>query len=255
MSGDERRARGIADVRRPRLRKTDRMRKPDTVPPPPVEHSRRRILLVLLVASMLGLLLSFDELHVGLLALLERAEPVIQAHPLLGVVIFVLLSAGSAMLAFFSSMPLIPVAVYTWGEWLTGVLLWLGWWLGGWFAYGVGSLLHRPLIATERTTRLLEFYRTQVSGQTSFVVVLLVQLALPSEIPGYLFGLLRVPLRIYLLALALAELPFAAAAVLAGDSLLQQRGSGLLLLAVLALGLSLGALALLRRRLRRDDRH
>lgn len=230
------------------------MSEPDPVPASPVAHSWRRVLFVLLVAAMLGLLLSFDELHAGLLVLLARAEPVIQAHPVLGALVFVLLSAGSAMLAFFTSMPLIPVAVYTWGEWLAGLLLWLGWWLGGLFAYSVGSLLHRPLIATERTTRLLEFYRQRVSGQASFMVVLLVQLALPSEIPGYLFGLLRVPLRTYLLALALAELPFAAAAVLAGDSVLRQRGSGVVLLAVLALGLSLGALALLRRRLRRDDR-
>lgn len=230
------------------------MTTPDANRPPASTHSRRRVLLVVLIAAVLGLLLSFDELHAGLLDLLARAEPVIQAHPVLGAVAFVLLSAGSAMLAFFSSMPLIPVAVYTWGEWLAGGLLWLGWWMGGLFAYGVGSLLHRPLIATERTTQLLEFYRERVSGQASFVVVLLVQIALPSEIPGYLFGLLRVPLRVYLLALALAELPFAAAAVLAGDSVLQQRGSGVLLLAVLALGLSVGALALLRRRLGRDDR-
>ena len=45
--------------------------------------------------------------------------------------LFVLLAAISAVLAFFSSALLLPVAVFTWGSKVTFVLLWLGWLLGG----------------------------------------------------------------------------------------------------------------------------
>jgi hypothetical protein len=44
----------------------------------------------------------------------------------LGAVVFVLLSAVSAMLAFFSSALLVPAAVFAWGNTLAVGLLWLG---------------------------------------------------------------------------------------------------------------------------------
>ena len=48
-----------------------------------------------------------------------------------GAVLFVVMSAAAAMLAFFSTAVLVPVAVVTWGQTGTFVLLWVGWILGG----------------------------------------------------------------------------------------------------------------------------
>lgn len=213
-------------------------------------HPRHRALALLLVFAAAAALLTIEPLHDALLQLLAAAEPVIAAHPVIGMLLFVLLSALSAMLAFFSAALLVPVAVYSWGQPATMLLLWLGWLLGGLCAYAVGSGLGRPLLATMGATRLLAFYRERLPGQVPFALVLLLQLALPSEIPGYLFGLLRVRLRTYLAALALAEIPFVVGTVLVGESVVAQRGGMLLLLGTVGAGISLYALWLLRRRLR-----
>ena len=213
-------------------------------------HPRHRALVLLLVFAGVAGLLTIEPLHDALLQLLAASEPVIAAHPVVGMLLFVLLSALSAMVAFFSSALLVPVAVYSWGQPATMLLLWVGWLLGGLCAYAIGFGLGRPLLKTMGATRLLDFYRDRLPGQVPFVLVLLLQLALPSEIPGYLFGLLRVRVRTYLAALALAELPFVVGTVLVGDSVVEQRGGMLLLLGAVGAGISLYALLLLRRRLR-----
>ena len=218
--------------------------------PRPDPHPRHRALVLLLVFAAAAVLLTIEPLHDALMQLLAAAEPVIAAHPVVGMLLFVLLSALSAMLAFFSAALLVPVAVYSWGQAATMLLLWLGWLLGGLCAYAVGFGLGRPLLATMGATRLLAFYRERLPGQVPFALVLLLQLALPSEIPGYLFGLLRVRLRTYLAALALAEIPFVVGTVLVGESVVAQRGGMLLLLGAVGAGISLYALWLLRRRLR-----
>lgn len=214
-------------------------------------HPRYRPLALLLVFAAVAVLLTIQPLHDALLRLLAAAEPVIVVHPVIGMLVFVLLSALSAMVAFFSAALLVPVAVYSWGQLVTMALLWLGWLLGGMCAYAIGFALGRPLLATIGATRVLAFYREHLPQQVPFAVVLLVQLALPSEIPGYLFGLLRVRFATYLMALALAEVPFAVGTVLVGESIVEQRGGMLLLLGVVGAGVSLYALLLLRRRIRR----
>lgn len=208
-----------------------------------------RGLALLAVFALAAAALSFDAIHGGLLRVLSAAEPVITAHPYLGAIAFVVLSAASAMLAFFSSAVLVPVAVMTWDRWITIVLLWLGWLLGGMCAYGIGRLLGRPLVNTVGSARLIAFYQRRVSADVGFPVVLLLQFALPSEIPGYLLGLMRVRFRIYLPALALAEIPYAIGTVMLGESVVQQRTVWLMALGVAAVGASVLAAYLLHRRL------
>lgn len=209
----------------------------------------RRAPVLLSVLAVGAAALSLDAVHDVLLRALSAAGPVIAAHPRLGAVVFVLLSAVSAMLAFFSSAVLVPVALVVWGRWITVALLWLGWLLGGMLAYGVGRMLGRPLINTVGSARLIGFYQRRVSAGMRFPTVLLLQFALPSEIPGYLLGILRVRFRTYLAALALVELPYAVGTVLLGESIVQQRAGWLLMLGAAGVGVTVVAAYLLRRRL------
>lgn len=211
----------------------------------------RQAVLVLLGLALLTLLLSMDAPNELLHRVLAAAEPVIAAHPLIGGVVFLVLSAASAMLAFFSSALLVPVAVYAWGKGLTIALLWLGWWLGGVSAYWVGRLFRRPLVHSKRAAKLVDFYADKVPAQAHFPVVLLLQFALPSEVPGYLCGLLGVRFRIYAGALAIAEVPYAVGTVLAGESVVQRQGWWLVVLGVIAVLLSLFAAYRLHKALRR----
>lgn len=211
----------------------------------------RPALALLLVFALLALLLTSDALYSQLHRLLAAAEPLIAEYPVWGGVTFVLASALSAMLAFFTSALLVPVAVASWGKAATAAMLWLGWFIGGLCAYGIGRTLGRPLLGTLGSARTSAFYQQRLSTHVGLSVVLLLQLALPSEIPGYLCGLLRVRLRIYATALALAELPFAIGTVWVGESILQRERGALIGLGALAVVASGYALYLLHKALAR----
>ena len=59
-------------------------------------------------------------------------------------------------------------------------------------------------------------------GEVTFALVLLLHLAMPSEIPGYLCGYIGVRRRTYFAALAVAELPYAFGAVMLGDGVVNR---------------------------------
>lgn len=220
---------------------------------PPHLHTRSlvRALAIVLICVSAALFLSIDSVYEVLHRALAEAEPLIAAHPVLGAVVFVLLSAVSAMLAFFSSALLVPAAVFAWGNTLAVGLLWLGWLLGGMFTYSLGHALRRPPGEESGPPSRFAAYLPHVSAEIGFPLVLLWQLALPSELPGYLCGYLRVPFRTYLAALAVAELPYAIGAVLLGESVVNRKLGWLVAISVV--GATVGFL-LVRTLQRRLDR-
>lgn len=220
--------------------------------------SRRRSLvrafLILVACISVALLLSVDWVYQGLQHLLANAKPLIAAHPVAGAAAFVLLSAVSAILAFFSSALLVPAAVFAWGNVLTVCLLWLGWLLGGLATYWLGrGMRQSPGLEAGAPGRFAQ-YLPEVSREASFALVLLWQLALPSEIPGYLCGYLGIPLRTYLSALALGELPYAIAAVLLGETVVNRQVGWLAALGVLFATFGYFLLRALHRRMDRGPR-
>jgi len=218
-------------------------------PAKPRAHSWGRAVAVVLICASVALLLSVDAVYAVLQRALLAAEPLIAGHPYLGVVAFVLLAALSAVLAFFSSALLLPAAVYAWGSTVTFGLLWLGWLLGGVCTYALGRGLRGPLGRASKTSSQFDFYVQRAPGEVTFAFVLLLYLALPSELPGYLCGYLRVRLRTYFAALALAELPYAVGAVLLGAGVVHRDVGVLVSFGLIGAALSLYALRILHRRL------
>jgi uncharacterized membrane protein YdjX (TVP38/TMEM64 family) len=208
------------------------------------------VALSLLLIVALVAIASADSLHAAMLAITDAATPIMRAHPVWGAVVFVLLSALSAMLAFFSGAVLVPVAVQVWGSTGTAAMLWLGWIVGGVAAYALARTAGRPMVARFVNAAALGRYESRVSSHAPLGLVILFQLGLPSEVPGYLLGLARYPVSRYLLALAIAELPWAVLTVLLGSTLLERRVPVLVAVGVAAALLGGVALALLTRRLR-----
>lgn len=219
----------------------------------PRVRSWARAAAFVLICASLALLLSVDWVYTGLQRALAAAEPLIAAHPYWGAVVFVLFAAVSAILAFFSSALLLPAAVFTWGDAVTFCLLWLGWLLGGLCTYALGRGLRRSRGDALSTSGQFNFYRQRAPDEVTFVLVLLLCLALPSEIPGYLCGYLRVRLRTYFAALAVAELPYAVGAVLLGDGVVNRKIAWLIVFGIAGAALSLYALRTLHRRLDRQS--
>jgi uncharacterized membrane protein YdjX (TVP38/TMEM64 family) len=168
---------------------------------------KRHLLLLGLLIMVAGLIAGSETLLDKSHEIIMLAEPVIAGYPLLGRLLFILLAVGSAMLAFFSSAILTPIGIYAWGTVETFVLLWIGWLIGGMVSFLVGRYLGRSVVSLLLGESRLSTWETQVGRHTKFIHILLFQAAVPSEIPGYVLGILRYRFSFYLAALAITELP------------------------------------------------
>ncbi|MGH7694285.1 MAG: TVP38/TMEM64 family protein [Gemmatimonadaceae bacterium] len=209
--------------------------------------TRARALVLVLLVIALAIVASLDPLHDALLRSLAASQNVIARHPVIGAGLFILLSAISAMLAFFSSAVLVPVAVYVWGPAFCALFLWTGWIIGGVCAYAVGRHLGQRVVARLTSARTLARYQDKLSDRTPFGLVFLLQMTLPSEIPGYLLGMANYPMSRYVAALALAELPYVLGTVFLGEGLVQRRMAWLLAVGAASILLSVIAWRALQR--------
>jgi uncharacterized membrane protein YdjX (TVP38/TMEM64 family) len=75
-------------------------------------------------------------------------------------------------------------------------------------------------------------WQTSVSEHLRFFQVFLFQAVVPSEIPGYLLGILRYRFPLYLLALGITEIPYAIATVYLGESFLKGHGTIIILVGI-----------------------
>jgi uncharacterized membrane protein YdjX (TVP38/TMEM64 family) len=185
--------------------------------------ARRRAFVIVVLVAGLALVVSSAELHAWLMGFLPTAEVIIRGRPVLGASIFVLFAALAAMLAFVSSAVIVPVGIYVWGTTVSMILLWVGWILGGVCAYTISRYFGRPVVKALTSGATLAHYEHRISHRAPFGLVLLFQIALPSEVPGYLLGLMRYHFGKYLGALALAELPYAVATIYLGASFIERR--------------------------------
>jgi uncharacterized membrane protein YdjX (TVP38/TMEM64 family) len=180
------------------------------------------IVVALLVAAVITLSGDLHEWFVGIVAM---AEPVISRSPYLGLLIFVLLAALSAVLMFFSSLLLVPIGIQVWGSPACFLLLWLGWFLGGVLTYSIGRFLGRPVVERMLSSDRISYYEQQIPQLRTFQASVMTQLAFPSDIAGYFFGLLKVPAPLYLGGLLVAELPYALGTVFLGAAFVERQST------------------------------
>lgn len=151
------------------------------------------------------------------------AKMYVEAHPTLGILVFVILAAVSAMLSPFSSVPLIPVAIILWGSAWTIAFL-VGGWLGGHtITYALGYYAGYPVAKKFIALEKIEQYYRQFSNKSEFLLVLLFRIAMPAEVAGYVFGIARYNFLKYFLATFIAEFPLAIVAVYAGEALIDRK--------------------------------
>ena len=187
-----------------------------------VTQQKRLLGLALVLLAAIAVAAS-SRLHGTAEAAVELVGDLIEQHPGWGLFAFVVLAALSAMLAFFSSMVVVPVATHHWGQATTVALLWVGWLAGGAASYAIGRFLGSGVARLLVSAGHITYCEDRLSARAPFWMVLLLQLAVPSEIPGYVLGSLRYRFPAYFLALALAELPFAIAAVCLSSGFLERQ--------------------------------
>ena len=217
-------------------------------------RNRRRIVVLVILAVVAALLTFSDDLHAVVQRLLDSAAVVIAEHPHLGKAVFVIWSISSAMLAFVSSALIVPVAVYAWGARTTVLLLWLSWLAGGVITYILGRTLGRRVAAWLVPRDRVDDYAERISSAAGFFTILLFQLGLPSEVPGYVLGAAKYKFLVYLAALSIAELPFAIGAVYLSEGFIQRDWLMLGGIAVAGLAFSAAAFRLFHQRVGADHR-
>lgn len=203
---------------------------------------RRNLQRHLLIAGILivvaGLIGASDTLHDRSEAIIFWTENLIAQAPLLGMLVFLLLAMLSAMLAFFSSALLAPIAIYAWGKAGCFALLWGGWFLGGIASFCIGRFFGRSVAAAIIGNEKIAAWENQVSERMRFIHVLFFQAVVPSEIPGYVLGILRYRFLLYLAALGITELPYALATVYLGESFLRGESAVFILVGIGAITLA-----------------
>lgn len=211
-------------------------------------HRLRLAALVALVAVVAILVLS-ERVYQALVGVLSGAQGIAAEHPGGAAGLVVLFAALGAMLAFISSWVVVPFAVYNWGAAPALLLLWCGWLLGGAASYALGRFVGRPAIGWLTSPAVIARYEARISHRSTFGMIVLLQLGLPSEIPGYLLGMVRYPFAWYLAALGLAELVHGLPVVLLGAGLLERRAALIVPIAAAMVVLTLSAAYALRRRM------
>jgi uncharacterized membrane protein YdjX (TVP38/TMEM64 family) len=141
------------------------------------------------------------------------------------------------------------VGISTWGSPTCFLLLWFGWLLGGVVSFGIGRYFGESVAPKLLGQQRLDRFRTLLTRHTTYLHIVLFQAAVPSEIPGYVLGVLRYPFRLYVSALALTELPYALGTVYMGASFLARRSVMLLSLGVAAMLVSIVVYQIYRRRI------
>jgi uncharacterized membrane protein YdjX (TVP38/TMEM64 family) len=209
----------------------------------------RRLVILLLLVAILVAMSALDPVHAALSRVLESAKQIIRHHEILGLLLFVVLSAVSAILFFFSSAVIVPVAVYSWGKTVTVLLLWIGWLGGAAISYEIGRHPGRRLAQWLVSSRRVEKYDKKISANVTFPFVLLFQFAVPSEIPGYVLGALRYRFIKYLAACAIVEIPFAVGAVYLGETFMRRQYVPLIVIAIAGVILSTVAFHFLHKRI------
>jgi len=193
---------------------------------------QRHLLIAGLLIVVAGLIAASDTLHARTESIIFWTENLIAQAPLLGMLVFLLLAMMSAMVAFFSSALLAPIAIYAWGKAGCFALLWGGWFLGGIASYCIGRFLGRSVASGIIGDERIATWENQVSERTRFIHVLFFQAVVPSEIPGYVLGILRYRFLLYLAALGITELPYAIATVYLGESFLQGESAVFILVGI-----------------------
>jgi len=184
---------------------------------------RRHALLLAVVVGVVALLWLSAGLQAAFAEALASADAFVDRHPLASRLAFVALAAVSAILMFFSSVALVPVAVYAWGTGETVVLLLLGWFLGGHLAYAIGRFLGRRVAEHFVAARDLDRCADLLSVRMSVAEVALVKAMLPAEAPSIVLGVLRYPYVKLVPVLLLSELPFALWSVYLGRALVEDQ--------------------------------
>ncbi len=186
------------------------------------ERLKSKIVWVVIGAVLVLIFWSSAALQEQYAQLVVFLEGHAASQPVLSVFIFLVFTILSVMFFFFSSFLVVPVAVSVWGSFTTTMLLLLGWFIGAIFSYAIGRYAGYPILQYFISEAKLNYYDRLFSENYSLLSIFLLRFTFPSEIPGYMLGVLRFHFYKYLWITILAEVPYAFVTVYAFNAILKK---------------------------------
>lgn len=116
---------------------------------------------------------------------------------------YVLILASAVVLLPLTAMPVIPVAAMVFGPFVTALLSIVGWTVGAIIAFLIARHVGRPVLARFVSLDVVDAHVAALPGNTRFLMIVLLRLALPVDIVSYALGLTA---RISLLEYAVATM-------------------------------------------------
>lgn len=183
--------------------------------------NRRNALVLVGVLILAGAFWYVSDIQVVIDWLTEIFGVAVAYDNTFAAVVFTGLAALSAMLSFFTSTPLVPIAAALWGNTFTVTLLIVGWFIGGciayWIGYGFSQLIERMSIF-----RTVKHYQEQLGSSNEFLLAFLFRFAVPAEIGAYTLGILRYPFWRYAIITFIAEAPFSIITIYGTNALVER---------------------------------
>lgn len=127
-----------------------------------------------------------------------------------GVFFYTLITALAVLVAPVSTLPLLPLAVVSWGPFLAAILSILGWTIGAILAFGVARMYGEPLVARFANLARVQKFAARIPEDNLFWIVVLSRIALPVDVLSYALGLFtKINWSVYFWATLLGLIPFA----------------------------------------------
>jgi uncharacterized membrane protein YdjX (TVP38/TMEM64 family) len=127
-----------------------------------------------------------------------------------GMSVYVLVAIIGTVIAPVNSLPLLPIAVGLWGPNTAAVLSIFGWFIGAGIDYELARRFGKNLVKKIVSVEKIEKFSAKVSGNYSFIRLLMLRLLLPVDILSYALGLFTlVGRKMYYATTAIGIIPFA----------------------------------------------
>lgn len=127
-----------------------------------------------------------------------------------GMAVYVAITAFEVIVAPFSALPLLPVAVALWGSLVTALLSTVGWVIGAVAAFWISRKYGYRIVRRSAALRRIQKRVEDIPEEHLFWSVVFLRIVLPVDILSYGLGLFsKMPFSLYVNATIVGTLPFA----------------------------------------------
>lgn len=135
---------------------------------------------------------------------------IMSSRGVLGIFVYIFISAATTVVAPLSSVPLMPLASNIWGPVSTALASVLGWWIGAIVSFYISRKYGRVLVEKIFSKEKLDVIEKKVPEKNIFWSIVLLRMVVPVDLLSYVLGLFKpISWKVYIWATLVGTIPFA----------------------------------------------